>query len=542
MAIGTPTSLLSAGSGTSATSYNTASVSPAANVTLVLFVSAGITAAAAAPNSVSGLGLTWAKRTDVSTGNGNLNGSTWVAKAGASPGSGAITIGFAAAPTNVGWRLTSVPGANPSTNVNAAASTSLTPSTTVPNSVASTSAMISYINYNAGTANTMTQDTGYTKIGFDLDTPGNPANQVSAAYDITSPTTSVTWSTTNASGKTVHAVVLTEDTGSSGGTAESLLSAGSGTSGTTYTTASVTPPANAALMLWVGTGLSAAATPPTNVTGMGLTWTKVQDTNTANNNVNGALYTARTGSSPSSGAITITYSASRDNVGWKLVALPGFYPTSNAAIVSSSVNAPSTTLPSAPASTSAVFAFLLYNANITNTITAATNFTKVGGDLDTPGGTSMQLSAAWNDPPSPGTTVAYTTSNASNKVLVGIEMSTTPSSNTAPNANAGLDQTVDALTTVTLSGSGSSDPDGSISSYNWTQVAGSTVTLSGTGASRTFVAPASIDGTSLMFSLTVTDNNGLTSSADAVVITVNPHNRFRVASDNSRRGIRRSRK
>ncbi len=97
------------------------------------------------------------------------------------------------------------------------------------------------------------------------------------------------------------------------------------------------------------------------------------------------------------------------------------------------------------------------------------------------------------------------------------------SSNTAPSANAGTDQTVDEQTedTVTLNGAASSDSDGSIVSYSWTQTAGSpTVTLSdATVASPTFATPAITGDTSLTFNLTVTDNEGATAS-DTVVVTI----------------------
>src|SRR5688572_26927482 len=54
-----------------------------------------------------------------------------------------------------------------------------------------------------------------------------------------------------------------------------------------------------------------------------------------------------------------------------------------------------------------------------------------------------------------------------------------PPGNTIPVANSGPDQTVDAGVTVTLDGSGSSDADGTLAAYTWTQTAGSpTVTLS----------------------------------------------------------------
>lgn len=86
--------------------------------------------------------------------------------------------------------------------------------------------------------------------------------------------------------------------------------------------------------------------------------------------------------------------------------------------------------------------------------------------------------------------------------------------NIPPLANAGAGGTdIEPGTTVTLNGSGSSDPDGSIASYAWAQTTGPTVTLSGTGSNRTFTAPYTIAGTVLGFRLTVTDNMGATATA-----------------------------
>jgi hypothetical protein len=90
--------------------------------------------------------------------------------------------------------------------------------------------------------------------------------------------------------------------------------------------------------------------------------------------------------------------------------------------------------------------------------------------------------------------------------------------NVSPTANAGADQSVVPSTQVTLNGSGSTDPDGTITLYDWVQVSGpASVTLSGTGASRTFTP--SVEGT-YVFGLTVTDNDGATSSQDNVSVTV----------------------
>ena len=91
--------------------------------------------------------------------------------------------------------------------------------------------------------------------------------------------------------------------------------------------------------------------------------------------------------------------------------------------------------------------------------------------------------------------------------------------NIGPAANAGQNQSVIFGSLVTLNGSASADPDGTIESFQWSQTAGTNVELSSiTEAVVTFTAPSSPD--SLSFTLTVTDNEGATSSATAFVKTV----------------------
>tara|TARA_Y100000294_G_scaffold149840_1_gene146876 strand:- start:1423 stop:4308 length:2886 start_codon:yes stop_codon:yes gene_type:complete len=101
---------------------------------------------------------------------------------------------------------------------------------------------------------------------------------------------------------------------------------------------------------------------------------------------------------------------------------------------------------------------------------------------------------------------------------LGYHVYGTGGENMAPIANAGSDQTVGFESEVTLDGSGSMDPDGSIASYSWEQVYGGTVTLSSNSeAIVTFTAPATVD--SLSFTLTVTDAEGATGSATIYVKT-----------------------
>lgn len=91
----------------------------------------------------------------------------------------------------------------------------------------------------------------------------------------------------------------------------------------------------------------------------------------------------------------------------------------------------------------------------------------------------------------------------------------------APTADAGLDQSgINAGDTVTLDGSGSSDPNSLSLTYQWTQIGGASVTLSdNTAQSPTFTAPSLATGETLTFRLIV--SNGTESSApDSVDIGV----------------------
>src|SRR6185436_15774238 len=99
-----------------------------------------------------------------------------------------------------------------------------------------------------------------------------------------------------------------------------------------------------------------------------------------------------------------------------------------------------------------------------------------------------------------------------------------PPSNAAPTANAGSNQTVTSGVQVTLNGTASSDSDGTIAGYAWTQTAGTpTVNLSSSTSSQpTFTAPTVAAAATLTFSLVVTDNGGRSSTAATVNVTVNP--------------------
>ena len=103
--------------------------------------------------------------------------------------------------------------------------------------------------------------------------------------------------------------------------------------------------------------------------------------------------------------------------------------------------------------------------------------------------------------------------------------------NSPPTADAGDNQDTMSGFTVTLDGSQSADVDGTIAAYAWAQTAGPTVTLlTPTAATTNFVAPDVLALTALTFSLTVTDDDGLT-DADTVTVNVSPYATMLIIED-----------
>ncbi len=101
------------------------------------------------------------------------------------------------------------------------------------------------------------------------------------------------------------------------------------------------------------------------------------------------------------------------------------------------------------------------------------------------------------------------------------EIATSPGNtiNKAPLAEAGVDQTIMLPTNmVTIDGSNSSDPDGSIVSYAWSQITAPNQSDIGSPTKASSVVNNLIAGI-YRFELKVTDNGGL-SAKDTVQITV----------------------
>ena len=90
--------------------------------------------------------------------------------------------------------------------------------------------------------------------------------------------------------------------------------------------------------------------------------------------------------------------------------------------------------------------------------------------------------------------------------------------NQKPIADAGIDQTVAISTNVTLSGAQSSDSDGTIKTYQWTQTKGSKASLKNPKTvNSTFTSPKKIGV--LTFKLNVKDNKNATST-DTINVNV----------------------
>jgi hypothetical protein len=106
----------------------------------------------------------------------------------------------------------------------------------------------------------------------------------------------------------------------------------------------------------------------------------------------------------------------------------------------------------------------------------------------------------------------------------------TVTSTLSPVANAGSDKVISLPTNSTIITGTATDPDGTISSYAWTKVAGGTATLSGD-----HTASLSVSGLvagAYTFRLTATDNNGAT-HYDDMELTVNNQPVVSVGADYS---------
>jgi uncharacterized repeat protein (TIGR02543 family) len=148
-------------------------------------------------------------------------------------------------------------------------------------------------------------------------------------------------------------------------------------------------------------------------------------------------------------------------------------------------------------------------------------------DENTTVGLTAAAAAGWvfdgwtGDVSNPDAAVTTVTMSADKTVTATFVLAGIP-----PVGDAGDDETVAENSQVTLDGSDSQDPDGSITAYQWEQIGdGPQVALSDpTVAQPVFTAPNVGDaGVVLAFQLTVSDNQGLTDT-DSCEVTVTGQN------------------
>lgn len=107
--------------------------------------------------------------------------------------------------------------------------------------------------------------------------------------------------------------------------------------------------------------------------------------------------------------------------------------------------------------------------------------------------------------------------NEGNSASDTVEVTVNAASNQSPIANAGLNQTLPFGTeSVTLDGSASNDPDGTIKAYKWSLISGATVPISDSTIAKPVVK--GLKGGQYIFELTVTDDKGATATAQVKVI------------------------
>ena len=164
---------------------------------------------------------------------------------------------------------------------------------------------------------------------------------------------------------------------------------------------------------------------------------------------------------------------------------------------------------------------LMVPASGTSPVT--TNWTKIsgpaGGNISSPANLSTNITALQAGTYTFRLTASVSGSPvATDDVIINVAA---PAANKPPVANAGADISITLPTnTASLMGTASSDPDGTISSYAWTQVSGpNTSTLASPAGSATGISGL-VQGV-YVFQLKVTDNGGL-NDLDSVSVIVNP--------------------
>jgi PKD repeat protein len=155
--------------------------------------------------------------------------------------------------------------------------------------------------------------------------------------------------------------------------------------------------------------------------------------------------------------------------------------------------------------------------------TLATNWSKISG----PGTVTFGSGSTLNSIVAFSTAGTYTLRlTVSDGALLAtddvvIVVNPVPPVNQAPVVNAGADQTITLPSSATLAGSVTDDglPSGGTLTKSWSKISGPGTVTFGSGASLSTAVAFSAAGT---YNLRLTANDGALSSADDVIVTVNP--------------------
>ena len=191
------------------------------------------------------------------------------------------------------------------------------------------------------------------------------------------------------------------------------------------------------------------------------------------------------------------------------------------------------------------------NAGADQTITLPTNSVNLDGSASVaPSGTITNYS--WTQSSGPSAATIASPSNATTtinnlvqgtyifKLVITDNISATaadsviikvnPAPNKAPIANAGVSKTITLpVNSVNLDGTLSSDPDGTIASYSWAQIAGPTAATITNGNTAAPTA-GNLQVGQYTFELTVTDNKGATAKAQVNITVLAAPNQAPVAN------------
>ncbi|MDP4129607.1 MAG: PKD domain-containing protein, partial [Bacteroidota bacterium] len=197
------------------------------------------------------------------------------------------------------------------------------------------------------------------------------------------------------------------------------------------------------------------------------------------------------------------------------------------------------------------------NAGANQTITLPTNSVIIDGSASSAASGNSIISYVWTESSGPSsialTNTAQNTLNnlvagtyifylavTDNHAGVGIDsviIKVNAAANIAPVANAGTGVTITLpVNTANLNGSASSDPDGTISSYSWTEVSGPN-TPAATGANTVSLSLSGLIAGQYTYQLKVTDDKGASATAQVKIIVAAAPNQLPYANAGSNQTI-----